>query len=102
MRYLAIDYGPKRTGVAIWTDIPAEVGTFDVFVGGLSGETATVKLPVPIKASVTDVKTGKKKQIVKKEAILSKTLQIRYRIRGDASARFQHPAKFTEKKWVMR
>ncbi|MDW8263539.1 MAG: hypothetical protein RMJ35_13510 [Phycisphaerales bacterium] len=58
--------GPEQAkdGVAIWPEIQLRMGRFSIFVEGLSGETATVKLG-------------------ERDVILRKTLQLNYHIRGD-------------------
>lgn len=90
-----------KRGVAIWPDFDKDAGQFDVFVGGLSGETQTLKLPVPVKAVVTDL-DGKAKEQLIKEVILSKTLMLRYGTRGDKIARPGQQARQIFQTWVMR
>ena len=90
-----------KDGVAIWTDFDHKARGFDVFVAGLSGERMKIKLPKPITVTVND-KDGKKKKITKTEAILSKTLYLRYFLPGDAAARSADTPKLRKKQWVMR
>lgn len=90
-----------KTGVAIWPDFDPKAGTIDIFVGGLSGETAEVVLPDPIEVEQRDAK-GNVKMVTKEKAILTKTLQLRYRVPGEASARLTTNASLVSKDWVMR
>src|SRR5207244_4154959 len=62
---LRIGPDQAKDGVAVWPELSAEMGNFNIFVSGLSGETATVK-------DAND-----------KAQILRKTLQLNYLIRGD-------------------
>ncbi len=94
--------GLARDGVAIWRDIDANAAAIDIFVGGLSGETAEVTLPVPISLVVTDLKTGRKKTVKKNKAVLNKTLRLHYNLPGDVTARFRILATLISKTWVMR
>ena len=90
-----------RHGVAIWTDIDPEARAFDLFTGGLSGETVKVKLPTPV--TVVEVNDeGKKVEVTKTEAVLGKTLQIRYSMPSEAAARFRVMPKEISRQWVMR
>jgi hypothetical protein len=74
-----------KDGVAIWPETQTRMGRFSIFVEGLSGEAATVKLG-------------------DKEVILRKTLQMNYHIRGDEvypgedEINSDNPAE----QWVMR
>ncbi len=90
-----------KDGVAIWRDFDHKARGFDVFVAGLSGERAKIKLPKPITVTVTD-ENGKEKKVTKTEMILSKTLDLWYFLPGEASARNRNTPKLREKKWVMR
>jgi hypothetical protein len=73
-----------KESVAIWEEPTPEMGRFSVFVTGLSGETAEVKMP-----------TGKK-------AILRKTLQLNYLIRGDEFYPGEDEVNENPETWVMR
>ncbi|MCY2930332.1 MAG: hypothetical protein NTV86_12700 [Planctomycetota bacterium] len=91
-----------KTSVAIWPDFDPKAGQFDVFVGGLSGETQIVTLKDPVKENRKDPITGEAKEEEVKEITLVKTLQLTYTIPGEASARAHVSPTLAEKKWVMR
>ena len=86
---------------AVWQDIDAASGGFDVFVGGLSGETTVVKLPQPVKVVQYDAR-GEGKEVMTDEILLTKQLQLSYKLPGEASARVYNGAVFAAKQWVMR
>ena len=90
-----------KEGVAIWTDFDPAAGAFDIFVGGLNGESAEVQLPVPVTVTEMDY-TGQTKTVTKEKLVLTKTLQLSYAIPGEAAARGRTKAKPTAKQWVMR
>lgn len=92
-----------KDGVAIWPDFDPKAGKVDIFVGGLSGEVAVVKLPQGTTIKVTEPDGfGHEKTVDKDQIILSKTLRLRYSIPGEAKARPSTPATFVEKEWLMR
>ncbi len=72
----------------------------DVFVSGLSGETAQVILPKPVQVSEID-SAGKPVSVVKDKIILSRTLQRHYTVQGRWTGGAAE-AKFDEESWVMR
>ena len=90
-----------KDGVAIWTDFDPKSGAFDIFAGGLSGETAEIVPPTPIRTEQTDY-TGKKTVVVKSKIVLTKTLKLHYSIPGEAAARLYTPVRLVEKAWAMR
>ena len=90
-----------KEGVAIWQDIDPVAGTFDVFIGGLSGETVRIKLPVAVKVEKMDAE-GNLHMVEKDEMVLSRTLQLRFAIPGEASGRSTAPIKLIKENWVMR
>jgi hypothetical protein len=73
-----------RDGVAIWLEPMPRMGRFSVFVGGLSGEAATIKGP-----------DGK-------DQILRKTLELNYHIRGDEVYPGEDEVNEHPSRWVMR
>lgn len=85
-----------KEGVAIFTDIDPEAGAFDLFVGGLSGETSTIKPPLPV------ISTSYGKSTTKTSVTLSKTLGLNYKLPGEASARATIVPQLVDKTWVMR
>jgi hypothetical protein len=80
-----------RDGVAIWPEPDPRMGTFNLFVQGLSGETATLK----------DEKGVEMKNDKGRPIILRKTLELTYQVRGDELA---PDADLIDKgsEWVMR
>ncbi len=81
-----------KDGVAIWEEPEPEMGTFSIFVGGLSGE--NVQLTDSAGQPVAD-KDGK-------PVILFKTLQLDYTISGDEVYPGIDPIRKTHQNWVMR
>ncbi len=90
-----------RDGVAIFRDFDDAARTLDVFIGGLSGETAVVAPPRPVSVVETDIR-GRTTKTLKDEVILHKTLQLTYEIPGEAEARLSTPMRLRETSWVMR
>ena len=90
-----------KDGVAIWRNFDPDAGTIDIFVGGLSGEIVEIDLPKPVTVTRID-DTGKPvtKQVSKLRLV--KTLQLRYKVPGEAKARLHTPVKLITKKWIMR
>lgn len=74
-----------KDGVAIWPEVQLRMGFFSIFVEGLSGETAEVK-------------------VGDKPVILRKTLQLNYHVRGDEvyPGEDEVNAADTAMQWVMR
>jgi len=81
---LRLGQDEAKDGVAIWAEPEPEMGSFQIFVSGLSGETATVKGP-----------DGK-------DVILRKTLQVNYIIRGDSQTSGGSEVVDQGHDWVMR
>ena len=90
-----------RDGVAIWSDFDSKAGSVDVFVGGLSGETAELKLPRPVTVTEIDA-NGVEKTEVKYKVILHKSLRLRFGIKGKTGNRIYAKAKLASRKWVLR
>lgn len=90
-----------KEGVAIWHNFDPKAGGFDIFIGGLSGESAEVDLPKPIKVVELDA-VGNEVVVNKSKAILTKTLDLQYGVPGEAAARGQTTPKLLKKQWVMR
>lgn len=90
-----------KDGVAIFRDFDPEAAQFDIFFGGLSGETAVVKLPVPIE--VTEIgEDGKLQKVQRDSIVLSKTLKLTYGLGVEAASRAYAKVNFLEQGWVMR
>ena len=90
-----------KDSVAMWHDFDPKAGSFDIFIGGLSGETAVIKLPWPRKVTKIDAK-GKKTVDWETTLLLTKTLQLTYKIPGEADSRTRTGVKQAKKKWIMR
>jgi len=73
-----------KDGVAIWEEPTPRMGSFTIFVEGLSGETATVKGPKD------------------KDLILRKTLELDYQIRADEVYPLRNETAVNGESWVMR
>jgi hypothetical protein len=81
---LLVGEDQARDGVAIWPEPPGRMGRFSIFVEGLSGETATVKI-------------GNTEEILRKE------LQLNYHLRGDEVYRGEDELDVdSQRVWVMR
>jgi len=90
-----------RQSVAIWPDFDPQAGGFDIFVGGLSGETAEIELPAPITVTEMDY-TGTVRTVTKDRLVLTKTLDLKYAIPGEAEARTTTEPKLKARTWIMR
>ncbi len=90
-----------KDGIAIWPAFDPHAGAFEILIGGLSGETAEVQLPVAIETTEIDP-TGKVATVVKNKVILSRTLRLQYSLPGEAAARNETSPKLEKKDWVMR
>jgi hypothetical protein len=90
-----------KDGVAIFQDIDPNARAFDLFVGGLSGEGVTVKLPVKVEVTEADIE-GNVAKVVKDTIVLHKTLRLHYRLPDDPSRRTGSPAVADGSDYVMR
>ena len=90
-----------KDGVAIWPDFDPKAGSIDVFVGGLSGETAELKLPRPVTVTKTDT-NGVETTEVAYKVILHKSLRLSFSVKGETKNRSYAKTKFTARKWVLR
>lgn len=81
-----------RSSVAIWEEPSPEMGTFDIFVGGLSGEVAILKdsSGEPLKDAEGDL------------IRVRKTRQLRFKVRGDDRDKFDDVVNLVLDTWVMR
>ncbi len=90
-----------RDGVAIFRDFDPKAASFEIFLGGLSGETAITHLPRPI--MVKEIGSGGKQIMVKKDKIvLVKTLRLQYTVGTEARDRLNSKVRLLRKGWVMR
>lgn len=90
-----------RDGVAIFRDIEPQARAFDLFVGGLSGERAEVKLPVAVTVESPTLE-GEFEMIEADALTLYKTLNLRFALPGDPASRFTVAPRLVERTWVMR
>jgi hypothetical protein len=81
-----------KDGVAIWKEPMPEMGTFSIFLTGLSGEAARLK-----DAEGKDVKDPDGQPI-----ILRKTLQLNYFVRGDDVYPGLDEVNTRPEQWIMR
>ncbi|MBN1435646.1 MAG: hypothetical protein JW936_01100 [Sedimentisphaerales bacterium] len=81
-----------RDSVVIFPDFDPEATSVSIFIAGLSNENVTVPHPTTI-----DQRTGQAKQI-----LLRKTLQLQYRIVGDAITPRQRVMLYHSMNWIMR
>lgn len=91
----------SKDGVAIWPDFDAQAGSIDIFFGGLSGESAEVVLPTPVKVRVIG-EDGKMAEKEIDKIVLVKTLRLRFEVPGEAGARAGVAVKQMKEDWVMR
>jgi hypothetical protein len=75
----------------IWPDFDLQASSFQIFVGGLSNETAMVQHPVAVD------ETGQPLQI-----FLRKTLELNYTLHGDPAIRSAVETVYEGQSWVMR
>jgi len=73
-----------KDGVAVFTGVPFKARRFNIFVSGLSADTALQKNP-----------------LTHKDVVLHKTLELNFWIPGE-SVRIVPQPQFAGKKWVMR
>ncbi|MCK5113376.1 MAG: hypothetical protein KAR11_01285 [Phycisphaerae bacterium] len=90
-----------KDGVAIFRDFDPKATSFDIFVGGLSGETTSIKLPAPIKVTESGP-DGKERTITKTKVFLTKTLRLNYIAASEAAQRQRSKVQLVEKDWIMR
>lgn len=90
-----------KDGVAIWPDFNAKTGKMDIFVGGLSGETAEMELPRPVTVTKTSV-DGVVTTEVQTKVILHKSRQLTFSVKGLTGTTAYSKTKLLAKKWVLR
>jgi hypothetical protein len=89
---LRIGEDQAKDGVAIWPEPMTEMGSFSIFVGGLSGEAVILK----------DSKGEPVKDAEGKPAIVRKTLRLNFIVRGDDVYPGQDKVNENPQEWVMR
>ncbi len=91
-----------KCGVAIFKDFDGIAGEVHVFVGGLSGESQEVELPVEVQVRELSAK-GELQTVAKKKVVLSRTLDLMYVFPGNPAARtFTGRLTTKDKNWIMR
>lgn len=91
-----------KTGVAIFRDFDGIAGQVHVFVGGLSGETQEVELPVEVEVKQLSPK-GEQETVMKKKVVLARTLDLTYSFPGNPKAKkFNQALTPKSKEWIMR
>ncbi len=91
-----------KSGAAIFRDFDGIAGEVHIFVGGLSGETAEVELPVEIQVQQINPK-GESETVSTKKALLTRTLDLKYIFPGNPAARsFRGELAPKDKNWIMR
>ena len=96
---LRIGEDQTRDGVAIWAEPSTRMGTFHIYVSGLSGESVLMKDGEEIQ--IKDW-TKVSEEDRKKQSILRKTLDLTYQVTGDETHPEEHPANPVTEEWVMR
>jgi hypothetical protein len=96
---LLIGEDQTREGVAIWPESSLRMGTFHIFVAGLSGEAVIMK-----DGQETEVKDWTKisEEEHKQQTMLRKTLDITYQIAGDEAQSELNDPRLISEEWVMR
>jgi hypothetical protein len=89
---LLVGEDQARDSVAIWEEPSPEMGTFSLFLAGLSGE--SVELKDAAGKTMTDADG--------KAIVLFKTLQLDYTVSGDEVMPGLDPIDKTHERWVMR
>ncbi len=96
---LLIGEDQARDGVAIFPEPSTRMGTFEIFVGGISGETLTLKNGEEFKvADWTKVTDEEKKGLT----TVRKTLQLNYQVAGDEIRPEDDAVIAKGEEWVMR
>lgn len=90
-----------KSGMVVFPNFDPKAASFDIFFGGLSGDSAVVKLPSPIEVTSVSL-SGKAKKTQTNSVILAKTLQLKYRIGTQARDRAEAKVKLESKGWIMR
>jgi len=80
-----------RDIAVIWQDFDPQATSFQVFIGGLSNETAVIPHPVDVDANGNPV-----------PIYLRKTLELNYALRSDPALRSSVEVVYKGQSWVMR
>ncbi len=90
-----------KDSVVIFPNFDPKASRFDIFVGGLSGETAVIKLPKPIKVMRMDP-DGKDVEVETDKLTLTKTIDLKYTLGTEFKKRLSAEVRLASKEWVMR
>jgi len=91
-----------KNGVAIFPNFDPKAGVVEIFIGGLSGYTETLQLPVPVTVTERNIK-GTPREVEKTELTLAKTLRLKYRHPLDPAGKpIESKLVLQSKDWVMR
>lgn len=90
-----------KDGVAIFRDVDPTARRLDLFVGGLTGESAEVKLPVKVMLDQPDLE-GRTTKVLTQTIVLHKALQLRYRLPGGPVAHVDVRPRLDLRRWIMR
>ena len=101
---LRVGEDQSRDGVAIWPEPTTEMGSFSIFISGLSGETVTLKMVdgKPVKVKPENISQELKGVDEKNVVILRKTLQLNYVVYGDDVYPGLDEVNVRPEQWVMR
>lgn len=94
-----------KEGVAIWKEPAARMKTFSIFVGGLSGESVTLKRGTDGKLQTIDPKkSGEQlKGVAEKDiVIVRKSMHLTFHVAGDEVRPGEDPVEAKSETWVMR
>ena len=94
-----------KEGVAIWKEPAARMKTFSIFVGGLSGESVTLKRGADGKLQTIDPKKSgeQRKGVAEKDiVIVRKAMHLTFHIPGDEVRPGDDPVEPKSETWVMR
>jgi hypothetical protein len=89
---LRVGEDEARDSVAIWPEPTRRMGSFTLFVAGLSGESV----------ALTDAQGNMIRDEQGMPQFLRKTLQLDYQVRGDENFPDRHPVVDRGRRWVMR
>jgi hypothetical protein len=94
----------SKDSVAIWVEPVRQMGTFSIFVGGLSGETVTMKKVGEQYVAVDPKNAAVELKGVKEEdrLLLRKQFMVTYQVLGDERNIGKDPVVKKAEKWVMR
>ncbi len=89
---LLVGEDQAKSSVAIWEEPSAEMGVFDIFFGGLSGEVVVLK----------DSQGNALKDADGNPIRVRKTRQLRYKVRGDEVRPEEDEVVPVLDTWIMR